>query len=238
VSATASRFHRNGRIAIIERGNDIAADVTDGLGDAGFLVETAQNCASDLKRLYRLNTDLLIVDWALPNFSCRELLEDLRRQPATSRLSVIAVVTPSSDEAEIVRAYELGADAVLSRPFSVKEFVARVEALLRRHTIARPTDVLIAGDIELDRDSMRVRRRGKTVELGPLDYRLLELFLRNPGRVLRREEIIGTVWGEDRPVDDRTIDVHVGRLRKALLAASRRNPIVTVRGVGYRLDTH
>jgi two-component system, OmpR family, phosphate regulon response regulator PhoB len=238
VSATASRLHRSGRIAIIERGHDIAADVTDGLCDAGFLVETVKCGESDLGRLSRLNSDLLIVEWPLPNLSCRELLEDLRRQPATARLPVIAVVTPISDEAEIVRALEWGADAVVSKPFSVKEFVARVGALLRRHALVHPADVVIVGDIELDRDGMRVRRRGKIVELGPIDYRLLELFLRNPGRVLGREEIICTVWGEESPVDNRTIDVHVGRLRKALLAASRRNPIVTVRGVGYRLDTH
>jgi two-component system, OmpR family, phosphate regulon response regulator PhoB len=235
VSATASRPQRNGCIAIIECGNEIAALIRDDLSDAGFLVETVGNDTSYDRHLCHQPEDLIVLDWALPNRDARELLEKIRKRPTTFYLPIV-VVTYSADESEIVRAYELGADAVVSRPFSVKEFVARVEALVRRSAMTRPSDVVIAGDIELNRDSMRVRRRDKIVKLAAIDYRLLELFLQNPGQVLGRKEIIDNVWGEDYPVDDRTINVHVGRLRKALLSTSRRDPIKTVRGAGYRLN--
>jgi two-component system, OmpR family, phosphate regulon response regulator PhoB len=136
------------------------------------------------------------VDWTLSRPSGSELLENLRRQSTPRRVPVI-VVTSSSDETQILRVFDLGADGVVSRPFSVKEFVARVEALLRRHarteSPAHPADVLVAGDIELDRNGMRVRRRGKSVELDPIDYRLLELFVQNTDRVLSHDEILDSV---------------------------------------------
>ena len=237
MSATASRLHGKGRVAIVEADREIATLIESGLGDAGFVAETSSDRASELRRLRQSPPDLLIMDWGLPPAGGANLLMNIRSWPGTRRLPIVVVI-PIRDEAEIIRAFELGADDVVRIPFFIKEIIARVEALLRYHTSTKQTEILTAGDIELDRDGMRVRRRGKIVELGPLDYRLLELFLQNPGRVLGREEIIEAVWGDDSPVDDRTIDVHVGRLRKALLTASRRNPIATVRGAGYRLDTH
>lgn len=179
--------------------------------------------------------DLLLLDWMLPGVSGIELLRRLRRKQATATLPVI-VITGRDSEADRVRALETGADDFLAKPFSVAELMARVHALLRRTGATRFQRIVGAGDTEIDRDAMTVRRRGKIVLLGPTDLRLLEFFLEAPGRVHSREALLDGVWGRDCDVDERTIDVHIGRVRKALLSAWRSDPIKTVRGVGYRYD--
>lgn len=179
--------------------------------------------------------DLLLVDWMLPGVSGLELIRRLRRKQATASLPVI-VITARDSETDRVRALETGADDFIAKPFSIGELMARVQALLRRTGAVRNQSVVRAGDTEIDRDAMTVRRRGKTLLLGQTDLRLLEHFLETPGRVHTREALLDAVWGRESEIDERTIDVHIGRVRKALLTAWRSDPIRTVRGVGYRYD--
>src|SRR3569833_2257826 len=142
------------------------------------------------------------------------------------------MLTARGDESERVRGLPLGADDYIVKPFSVPELLARVRALLRRAKPERVAVVLRAGDLELDRERKRVFRQGREVALGPTEFRLLEHLMQNPGRVFSREQLLDGVWGRDVYIDERTVDVHVGRLRKALKTEVELDPIRTVRGSG------
>ena len=146
------------------------------------------------------------------------------------------MVTARGEEEERVRGLATGADDYVVKPFSMPELVARIQALLRRSSPQLVTNVLKAGDLELDRQSHRVRRAGRDLHLGPTEYRLLEYLMRHPGRVYSREQLLDGVWGNDVYVDERTVDVHVGRLRKAINRGREQDPIRTVRGAGYAFD--
>ena len=135
-----------------------------------------------------------------------------------------------------MRGLDTGADDYIVKPFSVPELLARVKALLRRARPERLANVLSYGDIELDREKRRVARSGRPIDLGPTEYRLLEFFLEHPGRVFSREQLLDGVWGRDIYIDERTVDVHIGRLRKQLNPGQAEDPIRTVRGAGYALD--
>jgi two-component system, OmpR family, phosphate regulon response regulator PhoB len=236
VSTATNRAPVRGlRIGIVEDAPEIVTILDYNLAAAGYQVEVMECGDRAVEQLQEQPPDLLILDWMLPGVSGIELLRRLRRWPNTQKLPVI-VLTARSAEKDLVRALETGADDFMTKPFSPKELVARVGALLRRRAPDKVSPILVRGDIELDRECRRVRRRGKIVELGPTDYRLLEMFLVNPGRVIDRQEILDLVWGTDTHIDDRTIDVYVGRLRKALLGAWRSDPIKTVRTAGYRFD--
>ena len=179
--------------------------------------------------------DLLILDWMLPGLSGIELCRRLRLRRETERLPII-MLTARGEEADRVRGLATGADDYVVKPFSVPELIARVRALLRRAKPAETADTLIFGAIELDRMHHRVRRGGAEVRLGPTEFRLLECLMASPGRVFSREQLLDRVWGRDVYIDERTVDVHVGRLRKALEVADGQDPIRTVRGAGYSLD--
>jgi len=179
--------------------------------------------------------DIAIVDWMLPGISGIELCRRIRAWENTRRLPVI-MLTARGEEGDRVRGLATGADDYIVKPFSVPEFIARVKALLRRTDPNLLTDKLVAGDIELDRDSRRVRRNGTELHLGPTEFRLLEFLMRSPGRVFTREQLLDNVWGRDVYIDERTVDVHVGRLRKAIKAQSGSDPIRTVRGAGYAFE--
>ena len=135
-----------------------------------------------------------------------------------------------------MRGLATGADDYIVKPFSVPELLARVKGLLRRASPERLATVLTYGDIELDREKRRVARSGRQIDLGPTEYRLLEFFLEHPGRVFSREQLLDSVWGRDIYIDERTVDVHIGRLRKLLNPGREQDPIRTVRGAGYALD--
>jgi two-component system phosphate regulon response regulator PhoB len=150
----------------------------------------------------------------------------------------IIMLTARGEEAERIRGLAIGADDYVVKPFSVPELVARVKAILRRAKPEMVSTVLSAGDIELDRETRRVRRSGREVHLGPTEFRLLEFLMQSPGRVYSREQLLDGVWGRDVYVDERTVDVHVGRLRKAINRARTKDPIRTVRGSGYAFDEH
>ena len=223
------------RILVVEDAAEIVTLLRYNLEAAGYRVAEAHDGEEAELQLRERLPDLVLLDWMLPEMSGIELLRRLRRQPATQALPVI-VVTARGEEADRVRALETGADDLVIKPFSVSELLARIEAVLRRAAPAKLARIVRAGDTELDRHLMCVRRRGKTLALGPTDFRLLELFLQAPGRVHSREAILDAVWGSDTDIDARTIDVHIGRLRKSLLAGWLSDPIKTVRGVGYRFD--
>ena len=186
-------------------------------------------------RLQEAVPDLLVLDWMVPAVSGIELCRRLRQRPATERLPVI-MLTARGEEADRVRGLSTGADDYLVKPFSMPELMARVRALLRR---ARPellSSVLKVGDVTLDRESHRVYRGEVEVRLGPTEFRLLEFLMQHPGRVFSRAQLLDKVWGEAVYIDERTVDVHVGRLRKAVNLDGLPDVIRTVRGAGYSIE--
>jgi two-component system phosphate regulon response regulator PhoB len=180
--------------------------------------------------------DLVVLDWMLPGMSGLEFCRRLRKREGTATIPIL-MLTARGEEADRVRGLSTGADDYVVKPFSVPEILARVKALLRRAVPQRMADTLRRGDIVLDRAAHRVTRREREVRLGPTEYKLLLYFMENAGRVLTRQQLLDGVWGRDVFIDGRTVDVHVGRLRKALIRGADADPIRTVRGTGYAFDT-
>ena len=179
--------------------------------------------------------DLIVLDWMLPGLSGIELCRRLRRRDSLRSVPIL-MLTARGEEGDRVRGLATGADDYVVKPFSVLELVARVKALLRRAVPNRIADSLRAGDIVLNRTAHRVTRREREVRLGPTEFKLLAFFMENSGRVLSRQQLLDGVWGRDTFIDGRTVDVHVGRLRKALIRGSDIDPIRTVRGAGYAFE--
>jgi two-component system phosphate regulon response regulator PhoB len=225
----------NPRILIVEDEEALTLLLRYNLEAAGYEVETVARGDEADVRLREGNPDLVILDWMLPGLSGIELCRRLRARPDTRQLPII-MLTARGEESERVRGLTTGADDYVVKPFSVPELIARVSALLRRASPERVADILSFGDIEIDREKKRVSRGGRAVDLGPTEYRLLEFFMERPGRVFTREQLLDGVWGSDIYIDERTVDVHVGRLRKALNLGHATDPIRTVRGAGYALD--
>ena len=176
--------------------------------------------------------DIIILDLGLPDIDGVEVTTRLREWTQTP----ILILSVREMEQDKVAALDAGADDYLTKPFSMPELLARVKGLLRRASPERLATVLTFGDIELDREKRRVARSGRSIDLGPTEYRLLEFFLEHPGRVFSREQLLDSVWGRDIYIDERTVDVHIGRLRKLLNPGREQDPIRTVRGAGYALD--
>jgi two-component system phosphate regulon response regulator PhoB len=225
----------NPRILIVEDEDALALLLRYNLEAAGYQVETVARGDEAEVRLHEGNPDLVILDWMIPGISGIELCRQLRSRPQTRQLPVI-MLTARGEESERVRGLATGADDYVVKPFSVHELMARVGALLRRASPERVADILAFGDIAMDREKKRVSRGGRAVDLGPTEYRLLEFLLERPGCVFTREQLLDGVWGSDIYIDERTVDVHVGRLRKALNLGHASDPIRTVRGAGYALD--
>jgi two-component system phosphate regulon response regulator PhoB len=225
----------NPQILIVEDEEALTLLLRYNLEAAGYDVDTvARGDDADL-RLKETTPDLVILDWMLPGLSGIELCRRLRAQPETRQLPII-MLTARGEESERIRGLATGADDYIVKPFSVPELVARVNALLRRAAPERVADVLSFGEVAIDREKKRVSRAGRTVELGPTEYRLLEFLMERPGRVFSREQLLDGVWGSDVYIDERTVDVHVGRLRKSLNRGEETDPIRTVRGSGYALN--
>ena len=179
--------------------------------------------------------DLIVLDWMLPGISGIEVCRLLRTRPETRDIPII-MLTARGEENERVRGLATGADDYLVKPFSVPELLARVRTILRRANPDAVAEVLKAGDIALDRRARRVTRSKRDIELSPTEFRLLEHLMQNPGRVYSRSQLLDAVWGRDIYVDERTVDVHVGRLRKSLQRGRESDPIRTVRSMGYAFD--
>ena len=180
--------------------------------------------------------DLVILDWMLPVMSGIEVCRQLRRKPVTRDVPII-ILTARGEEADKVRGLNVGADDYLTKPFSLPELMARVRALLRRSQPAHGKGVLSYDTIVMDIAAHRVTRGGRPVHLGPTEFRLLQFFMQQPGRVFSREELLKAVWGADIHVETRTVDVHIRRLRKALNVGQEHDLVRTVRAAGYSLDS-
>ncbi|UWQ94006.1 phosphate regulon transcriptional regulator PhoB [Rhodobacteraceae bacterium M385] len=200
----------------------------------GFSVVTAASGDDALIVVQETLPDLIVLDWMLPEVSGIEICRQLKSGAATSKIPII-MLSARSEDTDKVRGLETGADDYITKPYSVAELLARVRTQLRR---VRPSSVgerLEYEDIVIDLAEHRVYRGGDVVSLGPTEFRLLTAFMERPGRVWAREQLLDRVWGRDIYVDSRTVDVHVGRLRKALKVAQAGDPIRTVRGAGYAL---
>ena len=225
----------NARIMVVEDEETLGLLLRYNLEAEGFSVEVIERGDEADIRLKEEVPDLLVLDWMLPSVSGIELCRRLRLRPETRSLPII-MLTARGEEADRVRGLSTGADDYLVKPFSTPEFVARVRALLRRSKPQVLSNVLTAGDMVLDRDSHRVWRGPSELRLGPTEFRLLEFMMRHPGRVFSRGQLLDKVWDETLDIDERTVDVHVGRLRKAINLDGMSDKIRTVRGAGYAIQ--
>ncbi len=223
------------RILVVEDESALATLLTYNLERAGFAVRVAATGEEALTLLAEEPPDVVLLDWMLPHVSGIEICRRIRRGRETADLPII-MLTARGAEADRVRGLDTGADDYVTKPFSPAELVARINALLRRARPALAADELAVGDIVMDLAAHRVRVASREVELGPTEFRLLRHFLENPGRVYSRGQILDAVWGRDIHVEERTVDVHIGRLRKALRAAAGFDSIRTIRGAGYSLE--
>jgi len=201
----------------------------------GYRVVLAGDGEEGLVQIDERLPDLVLLDWMLPKVSGIEVCRRIRGRPETRNLPIIMLTAPG-EETDRVRGLDTGADDYLTKPFSMTELIARIRAVLRRIRPGLADDRINHGDIVIDRVAHRVRRAGKEIHLGPTEFRLLDHFMQHPGRVFSREQLLDAVWGSDVYVEARTVDVHVGRLRKALNVEGTANPIRTVRSAGYSLD--
>src|ERR1700746_4035788 len=211
-------------ILIVEDEEALALLLRYNLEAEGYEVKrVARGDEADLL-LKEHSPDIVILDWMLPGLSGIELCRRLRARPETKQLRII-MLTARGEESERVRGLATGADDYIVKPFSVPELSARVKGLLRRASPERLATVLTYGDIELDREKRRVARSGRPIDLGPTEYRLLEFFLEHPARVFPPEQLLDRAWGRNIYIDERTVDVHIGRLRKLLNPGREQDPI-------------
>lgn len=225
----------NPRIMVVEDEEALTTLLRYNLDAEGYDVETVMRGDDADIRLKERLPDLVVLDWMLPGLSGIELCRRLRARDDSKGLPII-MLTARGEESERVRGLATGADDYMVKPFSVPELLARIRGLLRRARPERLAAILSFGQLELDRDKRRVSRGGRAIDLGPTEYKLFEFLLENPGRVFSREQLLDGVWGRDIYIDERTVDVHIGRLRKVLSVDGEADPIRTVRGAGYALD--
>lgn len=200
----------------------------------GFEVRAAQNGEEGMILINEAAPDVIVMDWMMPHVSGIELCRRLKLRPETAEIPII-MLSARSEEMDKVRSLEMGADDYVVKPFSMAELVARVRAQLRRVRPSQMGRQLTFEDITLDAETHQVHRSETELKLGPTEFRLLSTFMEKPGRVWSRDQLLDRVWGRDVYVDTRTVDVHVGRLRKALTQAGGSDPVRTVRGAGYAL---
>jgi two-component system phosphate regulon response regulator PhoB len=224
------------QILIVEDEKPIRDMIAFGLRRAGFDVREAEDCSMARASIADHRPDLLLVDWMLPDQSGLELTRAVKRNKDTEDLPVI-MLTARADEHDKVSGLEGGADDYVTKPFSPRELLARINAVLRRSAPASNAGTIEAGGLTLDTASHRVTAGDQTVALGPTEYRLLQFFMEHPERVYTRGQVLDRVWGGNVYVEERTVDVHIRRLRKALEPYGSDGLIQTVRGSGYRFST-
>ena len=200
----------------------------------GFDVLEADNGDDALILVYENMPDAIVLDWMLPRTSGIEVCRRLKQKPETRAIPII-MLSARAEEVDRVRGLETGADDYVVKPYSVVELMARIRSQLRRTRAAAIGERLKFGDIELDAETHKVYRADQPLKLGPTEFRLLSTFMEKPGRVWTRDQLLDRVWGQDIYVDTRTVDVHIGRLRKALCMHGGPDPLRTVRGAGYAL---
>jgi two-component system phosphate regulon response regulator PhoB len=222
-------------ILVVEDEESLATLLQYNLDKEGFRVAVATDGEEALLLIDEGLPDLVVLDWMLPKVSGVEVCRRLRARPETRNLPII-ILTARGEESDRIRGLDTGADDYIVKPFSMSELAARIRAVLRRIRPGLAEDHIRHGDLVIDRAAHRVRRGAREVRLGPTEFRLLDYLMQHPGRVFSREQLLDAVWGSDVYVEARTVDVHIGRLRKALNDGSEEDPIRTVRSAGYSLD--
>lgn len=225
----------NPTVLVVEDEKELVTLLRYNLEKEGYRVLEAQDGEEALIIASESALDLVLLDWMLPRVSGIEVCRQLRQRTATKNLPII-LLTARGEEGDRIRGLDTGADDFVTKPFSIGELMARIRAVMRRIRPALADELVEIGDIQIDRGAHRVRRNGQDIHLGPTEYRLLDHFIQYPGRVFSREQLLDAVWGSDVYVEARTVDVHIGRLRKALRQKGGIDPIRTVRSAGYALD--
>ena len=222
-------------VLVVEDEDALAELLQYNLKKEGFRVSMAADGEEAMMLVEERQPDVVLLDWMLPKVSGIEVCRRLRGRQETRNLPII-MLTARGEEADRIRGLDTGADDYIVKPFLMKELFARVRAVLRRIRPGLAEDRVVVGDISIDRVAHRVMRSDTEVHLGPTEFRLLDYLMQHPGRVFSREQLLDAVWGSDVYVEARTVDVHVGRLRKALNKAGDGDPIRTVRSAGYALN--
>lgn len=222
-------------VLVVEDEDALATLLHYNLDKEGYRVSLASDGEEALMQVDEQMPDLIVLDWMLPKVSGIEVCRRLRNRAETRNIPII-MLTARGEESDRIRGLDTGADDYIVKPFSMTELTARIRAVLRRIRPGLADDRIRHGDIVIDRVAHRVKRAGKEIHLGPTEFRLLDYLMQHPGRVFSREQLLDAVWGSDVYVEARTVDVHIGRLRKALNQAVDDDPIRTVRSAGYSLD--
>ncbi len=220
------------KVMIVEDDSALTELLCYNLEAEGFHVVDTDNGDDAEIMVAEERPDLVVLDWMLPAVSGIEICRRLRARQSTRAIPIL-MLTARGEEADRVRGLETGADDYITKPFSVPELIARIKALLRRASPNSIAEILRVSDMQLDRAAHRVTRGQREVNLGPTEFKLLEFLMQSPGRVFSRSQLLDGVWGRDAFIDERTVDVHIGRLRKALIRGKETDPIRTVRGAGY-----
>ncbi len=223
------------RILVVEDEQAIRDLIAFGLRRAGYQVDLAEDSQQAKSRIGDRRPDLMLVDWMLPDMSGLELTRQLRRDATTRDIPMI-MLTARAEESDKVAGLEGGVDDYMTKPFSARELIARIQAVLRRSAPAGSEDRIEVEGLTLDQAGHRVLASGKTVSLGPTEYRLLAFLMTHPDRVYSRSQLLDRIWGGNVYVEERTVDVHIRRLRKALEASDYDRFVQTVRGAGYRFS--
>lgn len=222
-------------VLVVEDESALADLLKYNLEKEGYRVTLATDGEEALVVADEIAPDLVVLDWMLPKAPGIEVCRRLRARQET-RNTPIVMLTARTEESDRIRGLDMGADDYITKPFSMSELLARIRAVMRRIRPGLADDKVVAGDIVVDRVAHRVKRGGREVHLGPTEFRILDHLMQHPGRVFSREQLLDAVWGSDVYVEARTVDVHIGRLRKALMIGEETDPIRTVRSAGYALD--
>ncbi|SFG15369.1 two component transcriptional regulator, winged helix family [Novosphingobium sp. CF614] len=225
----------NPSVLVVEDDIALCELLTWNLSAEGYEVRSTGDGEEALLMVREQMPDAIILDWMIEQVPGIEVCRQLRKDKETAQVPIL-MLTARGEEEDMIRGFKTGADDYVTKPFSPRELLARIEALLRRARPSLAGNVLQWGDIELDAASHRVRRGGEALHLGPTEFRLLRYFMERPNRVVSRQQILDGVWGMDSDIDERTVDVHIRRLRKAINRPGETDPIRTVRAAGYAMD--
>ncbi len=225
----------NSRVLVVEDELAIREMLSFTLARAGFEVLEAEDVREATDVIARSRPDVVLLDWMLPGISGIDFARRLRREEVTRDLPII-MLTARGEESSKLKGFAVGADDYITKPFSTQELIARIKALLRRSGLSREEEMVVIEGLSLDTAGHRVNIKGKTVKLGPTEFRLLHFFMTHPERVYSRDQLLDQVWGNQVYIEDRTVDVHIRRLRKALAPFDYDGHVQTVRGSGYRFS--
>lgn len=224
-----------GTILVVEDESSVREMIEFALKRAGFVIMAAGDAAQAQAMMAQRTPDLILIDWMMPGLSGVDFVRRLKNSEASRRIPVI-MLTARSDEMDKVQGFDVGADDYVTKPFSPRELVARIKAVLRRAAPTAQDRVMDVEGLRLDPSDHRVTAHGNAVDLGPTEFRMLHFFMAHPERVYSRGQLLDKVWGSDVYIEERTVDVHIRRLRKALAEHGHDRLIQTVRGTGYRFS--